>query len=75
VTLDPSGPDEAEIKRRLEAAAITVRNISLQTGSGIRTLTLNVSKPRRRSEAAIPAVLKELSRQAGVSAIEWRSFD
>lgn len=75
VTLDPSGPDEDEIKRRLEAAAISVRDISLQSGSGIRTLTLNVSKPRRRSEAAIPAVLKELSRQAGVSAVEWRCLD
>lgn len=75
VTLDPSGPDEDEIKRRLEAAAISVRDISLQSGSGIRTLTLNVSKPRRRSEAAVPAVLKELSRQAGVSAVEWRCLD
>jgi putative Mg2+ transporter-C (MgtC) family protein len=76
VTLDQTGPDEDEIRRRLEAAAITVRNISLRSGSGMRALTLNVSAPRRRrSKAEIPAVLKELSRQTGVTGIEWRSLD
>jgi hypothetical protein len=75
VTLDQNGPDEHEIRRRLETAAITVRNISLRSGSGIRVLTLNVSRPRRRSEAMIPAVLKELSRQTGVTGIEWRCLD
>jgi hypothetical protein len=63
-------------RRRLEAAAITVRNISLRSGSGMRALTLNVSTPRRRrSKAEIPAALKELSRQTGVTGIEWRSLD
>jgi putative Mg2+ transporter-C (MgtC) family protein len=75
LTLDQNGPDEHEIRRRLETAAITVRNISLRSGSGIRVLTLNVSRPRHRSEAMIPAVLNELSRQAGVTGIEWRSHD
>src|SRR5690348_10383388 len=34
LTLDQSGPDENEIQRRLEAAAIQVRDISLRSGSG-----------------------------------------
>jgi uncharacterized membrane protein YhiD involved in acid resistance len=75
LTLDQSGPDQTEIQRRLEAAAITVRDISLRSGSGMRTLTLNVSRPRRRSEAALPDVLEELSRQTGVAALEWHCLD
>jgi putative Mg2+ transporter-C (MgtC) family protein len=75
ITLDQNGPDEDEIRGRLEAASITVRNVSLRSGSGIRAFTLNVSRARRRSEAVIPAVLKELSRQSGVTGIEWRCLD
>jgi putative Mg2+ transporter-C (MgtC) family protein len=51
LTLEPDGPSESEIRRQLEAAAITIRDINLRTGSGARTLTLRVSKPRHRSEA------------------------
>ena len=75
ITLDPGGPSENEIRRQLEAAAITVRDIDLRSQSGARTLTLSVSKPRRRSEAAIPAVVDELSRRSGVVALEWRCLD
>jgi putative Mg2+ transporter-C (MgtC) family protein len=75
LTLDPSGPDQSAIRRRLEAAAITVRDISLRSGSGMRTLTLNVSRARRRSEANLPEVLEELSRQTGVVALEWHCLD
>jgi putative Mg2+ transporter-C (MgtC) family protein len=39
LTLDQSGPSEDELQRQLEAAAITVRNISFRSGSGIRTIT------------------------------------
>jgi putative Mg2+ transporter-C (MgtC) family protein len=75
LTLDQNGPDDSEVQRRLEAAALTVRNISLRSGSGMRTLTLNVSRQRRRSEAALPEVLEELSRQTGVAALEWHCLD
>ena len=75
LTLDPDGPNEDAILRRLGAASITVRDISLRSGSGVRTLTLNVSKPRRRSEAAIPAAVNDLSRQAGVTGVEWCCLD
>jgi hypothetical protein len=75
LTLVPGGPSENEIRRQLEAAAITVRDINLRSHSGARTLTLNVSKPRRRSEAAIPAAVDELSRRSGVVGLEWRCLD
>jgi putative Mg2+ transporter-C (MgtC) family protein len=75
LTLDPGGPSENEIRRRLEAAAITVRDINLRSRPGARTLTLRVCKPRRRSEAAIPAVVDELSRRSGVVGLEWRCLD
>jgi hypothetical protein len=75
LTLDPGGPSENEIRRELEAAAITIREINLRSRSGARTLTLTVTKPRRRSEAAIPAIVDELSRRSGVAGLEWRCLD
>ena len=75
LALDPGGPSENEIRRQLETAAITVLGINLQSRPGARTLTLRVSKPRRRSEAAIPAVVDELNRRSGVAGLEWRCLD
>jgi putative Mg2+ transporter-C (MgtC) family protein len=75
LTLDPGGPSENEIRRRLEAAAITVRYIDLHSRAGARTLTLSVTKLRRRSEAVIPTVVDELSRRGGVVGLEWRCLD
>jgi putative Mg2+ transporter-C (MgtC) family protein len=75
LTLDPGGPSENEIRRQLEATAITVRGIDLHSRAGARTLTLSVTKLRRRSEAAIPTVVDELSRRSGVVGLEWRCLD
>jgi putative Mg2+ transporter-C (MgtC) family protein len=75
ITLNESGPSEAEIRRALEAAAIAVRDISLQSGSGNRTLTFNVIRSRHQSDTAVPAVVDELSRRSGTAALEWRSLD
>jgi hypothetical protein len=62
-------------RRQLAAAAIIVRKISVRSGSGVRTLTLNVSQSRRRSEPAVPAIIEELTRRSGVIALEWRYLD
>ncbi len=75
LTLEPNGPSENDIRRLLEAAAITVRDINLRSRSGARTLILSVSRPRRRSEADIPVAVDELSRRAGVAELEWRCLD
>ncbi len=75
VTVDPGGPNEDEIRRELEAAAITVREVSFRSETGVRTLTLNVSQARRRSEPALPAVINELTRRNGVVALEYRCLD
>ena len=75
ITLDEAGPSEAEIRRALEAAAIAVRDVRLQSGSGKRTLTFDVIQCRRRSDTAVPAVVDKLSRQTGTAALEWRSLD
>lgn len=75
LTLEPGGPSEDDIRRQLEAAAITVHDVNLRSHSGTRTLILSVSKPRRRSEAAIPAVVDELSRRNGVAGLDWRCLD
>ena len=75
LTLDQSGPHEDEIRRLLAAAAITVRSINLRSGPGTRTLTLNVSQSRRRSDPAVPAVIAELTQRSGVLGLEWRCLD
>ena len=67
LTLEPEGPSESEIRCQIGAAAITVRDSNLRSGSGARTPTLRVSKPRHRSEAAIPALVDELSRRNGAA--------
>jgi putative Mg2+ transporter-C (MgtC) family protein len=75
LTLEPGGPSENEIRGQLEEATITIRDISLRSRSGARRLILSVSKPRRRSEATIPAVVDDLSRRSGVVDLEWRCLD
>jgi putative Mg2+ transporter-C (MgtC) family protein len=75
ITIGDEGPGDTEIRRQLQAAALTVREIGLESGAGTRVYTLNVSKARRPSEAAIPAVIEELSRRKGVVRLEWRCLD
>lgn len=75
LTLDPDGPSENDVRRQLEAAAITVRDINLRSRSGARTLIFSVSRPRRLFEAEVPAAVDELSRRAGVAELEWRCLD
>jgi putative Mg2+ transporter-C (MgtC) family protein len=75
VTVEEAGPDEGEIRRRLETAALTVRDISLECGSGVRTYTLRVTKTSRRTELAIPAVIEELTCRPGVTRLEWHTLD
>jgi hypothetical protein len=75
IALHRSGLKEDEIRGQLAAAAISVRKISVRRGSGVRTLTLNVSQSRRRSEPAVPAIVEELTRRDGVVALQWRHLD
>jgi putative Mg2+ transporter-C (MgtC) family protein len=75
VTLDQSGPSEDEIRHQLEAAGVTVRDVSFRTDSKVRTLTLNVSQSRRRSDPAVPAIINELTRRSGIVTLEWRYLD
>jgi putative Mg2+ transporter-C (MgtC) family protein len=75
LTLDPNGPSADDIRRPLEAAGITVRNIDLQSRPGARTLTLNVSQARRRSDPTVPPIITELTQRNGVVAVEWHCLD
>jgi putative Mg2+ transporter-C (MgtC) family protein len=67
LTLDPGALSENEIRRRLEAAAITIRDIDLQSRAGVRTLTLSVSKLRRRSHRRGRIKPPERHRRSGVA--------
>lgn len=75
VTVEESGPGESEIRRRLAGGAIETRDVGLSTDARLRTYTFNVREPRPSHDSSVPAVIQELSRQAGVASLKWRPFE
>lgn len=75
VTVEAGGPGEHEIRRRLAADAFEMREISLAVESGRRTYALVVSRFRPSGDLTTPAVIDELGRAPGVSALKWTYFD
>lgn len=75
VTIEAGGPPEREIRRQLAAAAIAVRDVNLTTHGDARTYVFIVREVRRPSVNSLPQAIETLSREAGVSALDWRYFD
>ena len=75
LTLEPGGPSESEIRRQLEAAAITVRDINLRTRAGTRTVTLNHgSGPKPPSPLSWTNSVAETASLMWTGAVSIRSF-
>ena len=75
VTLEAGGPSEIEIRRDLAAAAIAVRDVNLTTSGSVRTYIFIVGEARRGADNSLPQVIEALSRQAGITALDWRYID
>ncbi|WP_442753423.1 MgtC/SapB family protein [Methylocystis sp. JAN1] len=76
VELSQIGPGEAEIRRRLTEAGMSIRGSSiLCEGLGARRrMEFEVTELRRPSNSAPPDFFHELERVEGVVRLRWRSF-
>ena len=74
ITVDEQGPSESDIRGRLIGTAITIRDVSLSVDGPLHTYSLNVYEFGRAIDSGVPAVVEELSRQPGVSALRWQHF-
>jgi putative Mg2+ transporter-C (MgtC) family protein len=73
IDADAGGPTEAQIRRRLAAAGlsiIAVRSVLRRNGEH-RELQFDVSQMRRSPSCEMPALLGELATEPGVLKVEW----
>jgi putative Mg2+ transporter-C (MgtC) family protein len=73
IELDPSGPAEAEIRRRLGDAGLSVIGCRfvLNRAGEHRELTFEVSQVRHFASTETPALLRELAAAPGVVKLQW----
>ncbi len=73
IELDASGPGEAEIRRRLAAAGLTITGSRFvqQRAGAQRELVFEVSQMRRFASTETPSVLGELAGEPGVVKVQW----
>ena len=71
--LAADGPDEAEIRRRLTAAGLSIGlgQSALESAGARRTLVLDTRRVERPAPRATPAVVAELARLPGVASLRW----
>jgi putative Mg2+ transporter-C (MgtC) family protein len=74
LTVDASGPDEAEIRRRLRDAGLSIlaSRVDLSRNGMHRELVLEVRQFRLPQSTETPAPIAELAREAGVIRLQWR---
>lgn len=74
LTVDASGPDEAEIRRRLRDAGLSIlaSRVDLSRNGMHRELVLKVRQFRLPQSTETPAPIAELAREAGVIRLQWR---
>jgi putative Mg2+ transporter-C (MgtC) family protein len=75
VTVQDGGPTESAIRNRLAAGAIKIRTVDLAKRDIARTYTFNVGAARQASDNAVPAVVEDLSREPGVSELDWHYLE
>jgi putative Mg2+ transporter-C (MgtC) family protein len=75
ISVDGSGPGEDEIRRRVTAEGIEIRDVSVAIEGQQRTYTLNVREFRQPNDTATPGLIEELSRHTGVMALNWQYLD
>jgi putative Mg2+ transporter-C (MgtC) family protein len=74
ITVEGAGPSESDIRRRLRENAIAVVDASMTAAEDLREYSLDVRELRRPRDVAIPQVVEELSREAGVRTVQWQRF-
>jgi putative Mg2+ transporter-C (MgtC) family protein len=70
--LESGGPDEAEIRRRIGEAGLTVAAANLTLAAGARrTLSFTLRYPTAGADTRVPPVVAALAREAGVAKVNW----
>jgi len=72
LTVDEAGPADGDIRRRLQDAALTIRETTLIAGGGRRTYVYDVIEMRSPANAKVPDVVDALGRQPGICSVSWR---
>jgi putative Mg2+ transporter-C (MgtC) family protein len=73
IEIDATGAGEAEIRRRLIAAGLSIAGFRIaHDAAGHRKLAFDVRELRRPTDMAMPNVVQELAREPGVIKLKWR---
>jgi len=72
LTLDDSGPADADIRRSLRDAELTIKETSLIADGGRRTYVYEVIEMRSPADAKVPDVVDALGRHPGIRSVSWR---
>jgi len=72
LTLDDSGPADADIRRSLRDAELTIKETSLIPDGGRRTYVYEVIEMRSPADAKVPDVVDALGRHPGIRSVSWR---
>jgi putative Mg2+ transporter-C (MgtC) family protein len=72
--LEPGGPSEEEIRRRVGEAglAIVATSVSFAAAGARRNLNFTLRYPAAAGEAQVPPVVAALARENGVAKLDWR---
>jgi putative Mg2+ transporter-C (MgtC) family protein len=74
IEMDATGPSEAEIRRRLVGAGLSIAGfrVAYAVAEKHRKLVFDVHEVRRPSDLAMPNIVNELALEPGVTELKWR---
>jgi putative Mg2+ transporter-C (MgtC) family protein len=72
VELEPDGPSEEEIRRKVVAAGLAVTATSVSLAAGARRVRFTLRYATFAGDAPAPPVVAALARESGVAKVDWR---
>jgi putative Mg2+ transporter-C (MgtC) family protein len=75
IECDSSGPPEAELRRRLSTAGLTMAGLELSLrANGTAEYAFEVRHLAPTSSDTVPKIVLDLGRERGVARVEWRAL-
>lgn len=69
--LDPGGPDEAEIRRKIVEAGFAVTRLDVSVAPTGRRLSFSLSYAPESGDVRTPSLVGALAREPGVAKVDW----
>lgn len=69
--LDPGGPDEEEIRRKIAEAGFAIRTLEVSASAAGRRLSFSLSYAPESGEVRTPPLVAALAREPGVAKVDW----